>query len=188
MNIFVVDEDPFKAAQSLCDAHVVKMIVESCQLLSTQDRLHGHSEGRYKMTHVNHPCRLCLCSPFNRAWLKLHLYALLREYTFRYNKTHNCQEMFDSLWRFNIDYVLDVMPPANAPNVEQFMRTGLGDFTTFPQCMPEEYRINDITARQFIRHIEDTILAYRNYYRYKAKTLKRFTYTKREPPEWLKEE
>lgn len=41
MNIFVVDADPFVAAQSLCDAHVVKMIVESCQLLSTQDRLNG---------------------------------------------------------------------------------------------------------------------------------------------------
>jgi histidyl-tRNA synthetase len=39
MNIFVLDEDPAKAARMLCDAHVVKMIVESAQLLSTHERL-----------------------------------------------------------------------------------------------------------------------------------------------------
>ena len=188
MNIFVVDRDPFKAAESLCDVHVCKMIVESCQLLSSQDRLHGLTGGRYKMTHENHPCRLCLCSPYNRLWLKLQLGALLKEYTFRYGKLHKCQEMFTSLWAFNLEYIPGVTPSIDDPGLETFMRTLLGDLTTFPQCMPEEYQINALTAKRLVGYIEETVQAYRRYYRYKARSLKRFKYTKRQEPEWLKEE
>ena len=43
MNIFVVDESPVVSAQQLCDKHVVKMILESAQMLSTAHRvLDGH--------------------------------------------------------------------------------------------------------------------------------------------------
>mgnify|MGYP006111384259 CR=1 FL=1 len=34
MNIFCLDKDPVKAAEMMCDKHVVKMIIESCQILS----------------------------------------------------------------------------------------------------------------------------------------------------------
>ena len=34
MNIFVLDRDPTKAAHMMCDKHVVKMIIESAQMLS----------------------------------------------------------------------------------------------------------------------------------------------------------
>ena len=44
MNIFVTDLDPFIAAKNLCDVHIIKMILETCQLLSTQDRLNGLTE------------------------------------------------------------------------------------------------------------------------------------------------
>ena len=39
MNIFVLDNDPIKAAEYSCDKHVVKMIVESCQMLSSAHRV-----------------------------------------------------------------------------------------------------------------------------------------------------
>ena len=39
MNIFILNEDPIKAAQDQCDKHVVKMIVESAQMLSTVHRM-----------------------------------------------------------------------------------------------------------------------------------------------------
>ena len=77
MNIFYVDPDPGTAAQCLVDKHVVKMILESAQLLSTAHRLldgiefEGKSKsGRkarrwllpdsrdytmYAATHINHP-------------------------------------------------------------------------------------------------------------------------------------
>ena len=39
MNIFVLNKDPVLAAQEQCDKHVVKMIVESAQMLSTAHRM-----------------------------------------------------------------------------------------------------------------------------------------------------
>jgi len=39
MNLFVLNKDPVKAAQLQCDKHVVKMIVESAQMLSTAHRM-----------------------------------------------------------------------------------------------------------------------------------------------------
>ena len=39
MNIFHLDNDPIKAAQMMCDKHIVKMIVEYAQLLSTAHRV-----------------------------------------------------------------------------------------------------------------------------------------------------
>ena len=39
MNIFILHKDPIKAAQDQCDKHVVKMIVESAQMLSTVHRM-----------------------------------------------------------------------------------------------------------------------------------------------------
>jgi len=47
MNIFILDECPAKASEYLCDKHVVKMILESTQILSTVAQLRGHS-GPYK--------------------------------------------------------------------------------------------------------------------------------------------
>jgi len=57
MNIFVLDYDPRVAAQMMCDKHVVKMIVEGCQMLSTIHRLGGAEEDfLYKKSFMNHPC------------------------------------------------------------------------------------------------------------------------------------
>lgn len=39
MNVFVIDQDPYVAAEMHCDKHVVKMIIEYAQLLSTAHRL-----------------------------------------------------------------------------------------------------------------------------------------------------
>ena len=60
MNIFMLDKDPVKAAQYHCDKHVVKMILETGQLLSTAWRMidgdeFADSRGMYKCTHKNHP-------------------------------------------------------------------------------------------------------------------------------------
>lgn len=39
MNIFHLDRDPVVAARMMCDKHVVKMIVEYAQLMSTAHRV-----------------------------------------------------------------------------------------------------------------------------------------------------
>jgi hypothetical protein len=62
MNIFILDLDPVISASMLCDKHVVKMIVESAQMLSTAHRiLDGKFEtglsktGERKIKKWHHP-------------------------------------------------------------------------------------------------------------------------------------
>ena len=54
MNIFYLAHNPTDCAQMHCDKHVVKMILETAQLLSTAHHERG-STAPYKSTHRNHP-------------------------------------------------------------------------------------------------------------------------------------
>lgn len=90
MNIFILDNDIQKCVEYHCDKHVVKMILEYCQLLSTACHVHGIAvDGMYKKTHVNHPCTKWVCESKNNFDYLLNLtIALLDEYTYRYGKIH----------------------------------------------------------------------------------------------------
>ncbi len=156
MNIFYLDINPTLAAQYQCDKHVVKMIVETAQLMSTAHHiLDGSSAdpGLYKSTHKNHPSAIWVReSNNNYNWLLCHLMALLHEYHHRYGKRHKTGDLLPILMR----------PPKNIP---------ITYFKNPPQCMPDEFKT------------ENTVEAYRNYYRTgKAHLL---AYTKRERPDWL---
>lgn len=122
MNIFILDEDPTIAAQMLCDKHVVKMALETAQILST---ING---GPYKPTHMNHPCVLWAGSHYNNyKWLTYHGISICQEYMFRYGKEHKCEEVIYALAE---------------PLIE--LKNGSSEFV---QCMPEEYRDKDpVTA------------------------------------------
>lgn len=135
MNIFVLDTDPVIAAKMQCNKHVVKMILESAQLLSTCHHWHeSASDDMYRSTHQNHPCSVWVRqSANNYYWLYQHFLALMDEYTERYGKVHACDRLRSVL--------------AIAPPTMPFL--GL---TEFPQCMPEEYKQ------------ESTVEAYRAYY------------------------
>ena len=66
MNIFYLDEDPRLCAQYHCDRHVIKMILESAQLLCTAvNILAGEQVTPYKSTHVNHPCSIWVRESFD---------------------------------------------------------------------------------------------------------------------------
>jgi hypothetical protein len=98
MNIFVLHENPKQAARYHCDKHVVKMIVESAQIMSTAIHSKG-KKGPYKPTHVHHRCVLWAqkCAA-NYVWL-WELYAeLLVEYTLRYKRVHKCQRYMQELY------------------------------------------------------------------------------------------
>ena len=58
MNIFVLDDNPKLCAMVHCDKHVVKMILETAQMICTKHHLViGHDyDIPYKSTHVNYPC------------------------------------------------------------------------------------------------------------------------------------
>tara|TARA_R100000742_G_C4252390_1_gene70579 strand:- start:295 stop:792 length:498 start_codon:yes stop_codon:yes gene_type:complete len=94
MNIFYVDKDPAKAAIYLPDKLVVKMPLESAQMLSTVHRVYNGDEycdllGLYKTAHLNHPCTIWAReSVMNYKWLYMHFVALSHEYNRRYGKVH----------------------------------------------------------------------------------------------------
>lgn len=95
MNIFAVDRDPVVAADNLCDKHVVKMILESAQILSTVHHLHGNVsmyDRIYKPTHKHHPSVVWAAKSYeNYYWLFYHLDELCFEYNLRYNKVHKTE-------------------------------------------------------------------------------------------------
>ncbi len=161
MNVFFLDYNPVYCAKFHNDKHVVKMILEHCQLMSTAHRV--LDEGilspeldavLYKATHKNHPsAKWVRQSASNYIWLYELTYQLCLEYTYRYGKTHKCQEgVLASL----------VKIPKNIPSVP---------FTEPPQAMPDEVKVEG-----------DSVQAYRKYYINNKTHLA--TWKNREMPEW----
>jgi hypothetical protein len=134
MNIFVLSKCPTIAARFHCDKHVVKMILESAQMLATAHHECGvPSDVTYKPTHVNHPCTVwARTSSANYEWLFKLYDQLCTEYTTRYGRTHKTATLRHEL--INIPY--------GVPD---------GPLTPFAQAMPDEYKDpNPVTAyRQF---------------------------------------
>jgi hypothetical protein len=134
MNIFVLNQDPIKAASLLCKRHVIKMILESTQLLSTSHLLNG-SKNIYRPSHLKHPCNLWLTeSEENYDWLIFHGISLCFEYNERYNKVHSCLQVI--LWA-----------EQNRPKLPK------KSITPFAIAMPDVYKISD-----------NPIECYREYY------------------------
>ena len=92
MNIFVLDKDPYVAAQMMCDKHVVKMILEGCQMLSTVhslDVIQDNKPTLYKPCFHNHPCTIWAGKSMgNFIWLCELGIELCKEYSYRYEKDH----------------------------------------------------------------------------------------------------
>lgn len=97
MNIFILDKNARIAAQYHCDKHVVKMVLESCQILcSVYHDKASHLAIPYKLTHKNHPsCIWARSSLGNFDWLLQHTRALFEEYTKRYGKIHKSQTVLE---------------------------------------------------------------------------------------------
>jgi len=94
MNIFVLSEDPIQAARDQCNKHVVKMVTESAQLLTT---CFPKGTLRFKYTHINHPCaKWARESLTNYKWLLVHANELSDEYTRRYGRVHASSDVIDA--------------------------------------------------------------------------------------------
>jgi hypothetical protein len=103
MNIFATDEDPVKAAEALDDKRMVRMILESCQMLSTAVRQHCETPDPlvYKPTHVNHPCTIWTrASAENYRWLLTYTRALIERYKRTYARDHKCETLLPVLSQY----------------------------------------------------------------------------------------
>lgn len=133
VNIFILDKNIKKCAKYHCDQHVVKMILESVQILCTALNKKGFKTP-YKSTHVKHPCVLWAETSYdNFLWLQELSIELNNEYIYRFQKTSDHKSIS----------VLNEIAEYTYP------RTGL---TEFAQAMPEKYRVpgNPVKAyRQF---------------------------------------
>lgn len=156
MNIFILSLDPRECAEWHVDRHVVKMILEYCQLLCTAhwvlDPDDSH-DSLYRKTHVNHPCAKWVReSIHNYMWLVRLLECLLDEYTFRYGKIHASARLLETLR----------IPPDNIP---------LRPMTPFALAMGDEYKVGN------------ALESYREYYRHGKTHL--HSWKKRTPPNFL---
>ncbi len=155
MNIFVLDTDPKTCAVYHNDKHVIKMILESAQLLCGAHHMtESKYEIPYKLSHKNHPCaiwaRECI---ENYIWLCDLGLELCAEYTYRYNKRHKSQDI--------IEWCL-----LNAPNL-----VSKGDITPFALAMPDECKVGDAVA------------SYRAYYMVEKRGFA--VWKNREVPQWF---
>lgn len=116
MNIFVSHPNPYISAAALDDKRVVKMCLETAQILSTvvysKDPEFHAETGLYKSTHSKHPVvRWAMASDSNALWTWHHLNGLLMEYTARYGRVHACQKLLEPLRQFvdrtDADYEVD---------------------------------------------------------------------------------
>lgn len=127
MNIFVLDKDPVEAAKMHCNKHVIKMILETAQMLSAVLHKCGQP-APYKLTHKNHPCTLWAGKSLsNWLWLRELGRELHKEYQFRYGE-HKTHKSF---------LAIEEMPVPCLPDI------GL---TIFPQAMPDEFKDKDVVT------------------------------------------
>ena len=159
MNIFFLDENPKLSAQYHVDKHVVKMILETAQLLCSvhhvTDQVNDQVNDQvpYKLSHKNHPCAV-----WTRQSLSNYLYLcelgleLGKEYTHRYGKKHKSIEVV--LWCI-----------LNRPNIPDI------GFTQPAMAMPDEFKVDSVVE------------SYRNYYM--GAKINLASWKNREKPFWF---
>ncbi len=146
MNIFYFTHDIKLNSKLLDDKRLVKMILETTQLLSNGLCL-NNQKYPYKPTHLKHPCSIWAAkSKGNWNWLKEYGLALSKEYTRRYKRKHKCEDIIKS------------MKYQNGKN---------NRFYNPPQCMPEKYKNNETTMAYMHYYAEEKFNP--NYFRHAFK-------------------
>ena len=186
MNIFVLHPNPRKAARWHCDTHVVKMLLELCQLLYTAHWALGYPETTatysvqelsrtqqklqpppslalapnkaYRPVHIHHPCSVWTRRTLgNYLWLCSLAMELAREFRYRFGHEHSCE--VHAIW-------LTANPP---PNIRKWPRSH------WPIAMDELYRIRPTNP----------VACYRHFYKVSKGSRGLLKYTRRHRPHWL---
>ena len=142
MNIFFLDTTPDTSAKYLCDKHIPKMLLESCQMLSTAvQKYTDRIDDLYKPAYPKHPSTIWAGTTRNNfLWLLEHANEINYQYEIRYNKKHKSKRILDIIQNKGYDKEIPIVMHKDY-------------ITTPPQCMPDEYKHKDY------------VTAYRNYYK-----------------------
>jgi hypothetical protein len=189
MNIFVLDKSPVIAAQMQCDKHVVKMIVESAQMLCTAHRLldgameetkkmvAGSSPVRwrkgkywrlanpdkdvkfYKAVHMHHPCTLWTMETLENYEWHHQHFEALCD---EYTLRYGKTHATETLL---LEALID--PPENIKDLGAPTQFRLA-MKSNPECM----------------HTDDPVRSYQEFYQTKQDRFK-MTWTKRTKPSWF---
>ena len=191
MNIFVLSENPYEAAWMQCDKHVVKMVTESAQMLSTAHRMldgemyteksaNGRNIKRWRLDddredvlmkacHTGHPCTLwTMASKTNYHWHYQHYHGLAEEYEYRYGKKHGAFNRDTTIYKLLGKFPKNISDGGQTPFALAMKNN--------PECIVEGY--------DKPRNAQD-VQSYRNYYHTKQDNFK-MVWTKRDVPSWFK--
>jgi len=153
MNIFASFPCPERSARYLDDTRIIKMVLESCQLMATAASMHGRwVEGFPYPSHVHHPLtKWVAAGRENFDWLWAHAWAMDYERRCRYDNDR-VHKTLDACWHANMHRVRSALPYGQTPfhNSARNMELGI-DFT----------------------HIKDVHKAYRLYLKARWETQKR---------------
>ena len=138
MNIFYLDKDPILAAQMLVDKHIIKMSIESAQMLCSAHWETGN-QAPYKNTHKNHPSTKWVRESIQHyRWVTQHGLEICNEFIKRYGKPHKTQYVLE--WCRN-----------NEPNIPD------NGFINPPQCMDDIYKMDNTIEAYRNYYINDKV-------------------------------
>lgn len=155
MNLFYLDRDVRRSCMYHLDKHVVKMVTEYAQLLSsTHHILQSGVSGTMKLSHKNHPCAVfCRTSSANYDLVYQYYVACAAEYTHRYGKVHASLSKYHEALRIN-----------PVPK---------GALTDIPLCVPDDCKF------------DCPVKSYREYYRTVKIPEQGLCFTNRFDPPWV---
>ena len=174
MNLFILSLLQKQIAEWMFDSHIVKIILEAVQVLSTAKRLVDPDDPicsptrplqepqLYKIAHKNHPVTIWVRqSQQNYIWTLILVYEMHKEWRYRFGHTKE---------EYHKSFLVAGQLLKHMPSADKFPQQGL---TPFAQAMPEEYKVPG-----------DPVKAYQQYYMspQKSHLLK---WTKRERPEFF---
>ena len=158
MQLYVLDKNPSKAVEMLADCHIIKMCLETAQILSSviENNHLTKSENLPKPYNPNHPVIKAIDNQFKINYVLDYNSELHKEYIRRFNKPH-------AYFKLVKDY-FDILKKS----------TTIKDDFSFARDF-----------KDFNSEKNDIVEAYREYYRYKKSIIKRWKYTNSVEPNWL---
>lgn len=179
MNLFLLFPSATDSVVALCDQHVVKMILETAQVLycahhviakeAMELRLAGYNDCRaiplkaYKATHRMHPISVWVrAHAFHYSWACQYGLILCKEYSLRYGKVHKTEAHLHFLAELGYPvvpkgYVAE--PPKKQSKDWVYATKGIPNvFLYFPLCMPEDYYVKDANGQY------NAVLSYQKFY------------------------